>query len=443
MIASSPTRWVISVLALVLVFYSAFFSLFYQSDLVAADSDAKEYVLLGQNIFSHHEFSRTPGVGEPEVFRTPGYPLVVGLVLQIFNSLTALVWIQIGLVILSVWLISLIGREWGYPKVGVIAGALYAFDPTTIANTFLALSEITFVTTFLASIYLLIFKNKFSLWSLGGGSLLLGVNILIRPVGLYILPLILLFTLFFHYHHLKGRIFPAAVVTIVGLMIVLGPWLMRNYFLTGEVKLSSVGEYNLLFYNTSLFKAERLGISHQIVQDEYRALFPAASTYDYQSFKFSREYKKLAQVEILSAPVSYVSYHLFKTMPFFVGSGFDNYRYLISDQVVPDVNLSDLLLRREGGEFLKAVLADPLVLVERIIWLGLISLAALSLLVRRHWRLVIFSLVLIGWLAVLTGPVAMPRYHLPVSAFIFLLAGLTVSELREYLKTVKNKGKYA
>lgn len=438
-----PTRWLVVALGLVFIFYGALFALFYQESRVAADSDAKEYVTLGQNIFSAHEFSRAPGTGAPEVFRTPGYPLVAGLVLRIFHSLAALVWLQIGVVALSVWLVYLIGQAYGYPKIGLAAGWLYALDPATMANTFFALSEITFVALFLASLYLLLFRVKFSLLSLGWGSALLGASILVRPVGLYILPLVLLACLFFRYREIKGKVFPAALILILGLAITLGPWLWRNEAAAGEAKLSSVGEYNALFYNAALFKSHQLGVPHQQIQDEYRALFPAASAYDYLSFKFGGRYKELAFQEILGAPVSYFAYHLLKTAPFFVGSGVDNYRYLVSETATVDANLSDLLINQEWREFFGAVMADPVVLLERLLWVIFFGLAFLSVFIVKERRLAVFGLVLILWVAVLTGPVAMPRYHLPVSPFVFLLALMAGSELRRRLKTAKNKSKYA
>ncbi len=399
--------------------------------LVVADSDAKEYVLLGQNIFAESRFTRNLAVAdEPEVFRTPGYPFLAGLWLQVFNQPASLIFLNFIFILGTGLIIYLIGHSLGSKWLGAGAGLFYLLDPTTISNSLFALSDLTFVLFFLFSIYLLWFRKTISLTITLWGFVLLSTSILIRPIAIFAAPIIVVGYLILRRDFWRGRLLPISVLIIISFSIILGPWLWRNGELTGHYSLSSLTGYNLLFYNAAQFKAQVTGQELQAVQDEFRSQFAITKPYDLSGFRFGDEYQALARGVILSNPFSYAQFHLLKTTPVFLGSGVDNYGWVIGRSAPPDVNISSLITGGEFGQATKALFADPLVLLERLVWLTLILLAGLSVFVNKNKRVVIVGIfLLIAYFAIAVGPVAMPRYRLPISPFIFLLAGLSVQYL--------------
>ncbi len=404
---------------------------------VVADSDAKEYVLLGQNIFNEQRFTRNLAVAnEPEVFRTPGYPFLAGLWLQVSTSPASLIFLNFIFVLGTGLVIYLLGQSLGSKWVGAAASLFYLLDPTTIFNSLFALSDLAFVFLFLLAVYLLWFKNTVSLTSTFFNSLLLATSILIRPIAIFAAPVVIIGYLILQRDFWRGRLLPIAALFLVSFSIILGPWLWRNGELTGHYSLSSLTGYNLLFYNAAQFKAQSTGQDLQVVQDEFRSQFAITKPYDLSGFRFGDEYQALARGVILAEPFSYAQFHLLKTVPVFLGSGLDNYGWVLDRSTPPDINISSLVTEGEFGQALKALFVDPLVLLERLIWLTLILLAGLSVFVNKNKRLIIAGIfLLIAYFAVAVGPVAMPRYRLPISPFIFLLAGLSVQYLFTKLLT--------
>ena len=125
---------------------------------IAQGGDFLEYATLAENMRLHGTFSQTPG--EPETFRTPGYPVFIAFIsLLCRNWLFAVTLAQIGCVIGIVLLTFFIGRAVADASAGFIAAALVATSPTLLFFSLVLLSESLFILLLLATLSLLFFNR--------------------------------------------------------------------------------------------------------------------------------------------------------------------------------------------------------------------------------------------------------------------------------------------
>lgn len=415
--------------------------------------DAYEYTGIARVMIEDHRFALT-ATSAPEYLRVPGHPTFLAMILSVFGTPLAVPFVQIILVAISACFIYLTGERVFSRMVGIIAALLYALEPTAVFYAQQAFSETLFLFLLLATVYTLICIEPFTKRHALLAGLLVGVLALVRPVGLYLLPVFLVWLLWRHHRDLKRAII-VIMVCIFGFVIVVSPWMMRNERLAGHFSLSSLGAYNALLYNTTVFEMYRTGES----QDQVRAIMyeriGISDGGELRTFEYSDAAMVLVKESVLGHLPAYVMFHLIKTIPFFFQSSIQmaqgEYRGFLSEHGVsieeqtPDINVTELLLSGHPGPAIKALVADPIPLIEMLFWLGVFVAACASvviLYVQRSAALAaaLWMLALVGTFAILTGPVSMPRYRMPTEPFLFLLASASVMVVirwgkRRYAKT--------
>ncbi|MEO0073882.1 MAG: glycosyltransferase family 39 protein, partial [candidate division WOR-3 bacterium] len=221
-------------------------------------TDSQQYLLLANNLRQHRFFS-WDGV-TPVTFRTPGYPLLLALVGE---SRLALLIVQSLLGALTVLAVSVVGVNLFGERAGFIAAVLMASDLPSIAHTGLVMSETLFA--FLVVLSLWAFfrsgvqigtgarSSKDDFW-LAGSGLLLGLAAMVRPVALFAwLPFGLALVA---YRRWRGLVFMLSVFSLLPVL-----WTVRNYVHYRKVAFTSLGGYNLFYYNAAAMEADRLGLS--------------------------------------------------------------------------------------------------------------------------------------------------------------------------------------
>jgi hypothetical protein len=187
--------------------------------------DTISYLEPGRNLLLHGRFVAE---GVPDLLRTPGYPLFLAL-----TSLAGLPAAAVANVLLSVFSVILVWRLGRTvsddPRVALGAAWIFAFEPVSIVNSVVLLSETLFLALFLLSLErLTAFLRGRRLPVLAVSGLWLAAATLVRPVTYYL---------------------PAALAA--GLFLVL-PWLaawqIRNKIETGYGGLTSVSDVNLYFF---------------------------------------------------------------------------------------------------------------------------------------------------------------------------------------------------
>lgn len=390
--------------------------------------DSYQYVVLAQTILSDGRFAMSP-TAPPEYFRTPGYPLFIAAILATTHTIAVLPVAQIILVALICWLIYILGERFFSRGIGLSAALLFAIDPATVNIAFISASDILFIFLFLASLVVLTVTDRKASHLLLGG-LLLGAATLTRPLGLYLIPIVFIWLLW-ETRMIWRVMLKTAGFFLCGVLIVLTPWVARNYILFHQLKISSIGSYNLLFYAQE-FEHQRTSAPKAAVKAEVYERLGATPSADISSAEYVTKDTQVALGYILAHPFAYTAFHLYSMIPFYFGSSLDMFEgTLYMRGILPgappfDVNVSVLLRTGDIHGAIAALAANIPSLIERVAWL-IFGVAAFTILVvafrRRHPHRTIYALFFVFILAfgLMTGPVAYARYRLPVSPFIFLL----------------------
>jgi hypothetical protein len=239
---------------------------------LADDRDA--YLGLARGLVAGDGFV-SPGSHTPTAFRPPAYPLFVALVFAAGGGSLALGVAQAILGCLTVGMTWWLGTRLGQTRfegtaVGLIAGLVVAFEPLSLANTALAMTE-TLATTLLVAWLAALLVPPTSLTSACVAGLCTGLGLLCRPIFLPV------FALGLAWAFVTSRSFRAPPQTaptrkptwslshhqilllVVGLVagLTLAPWAIRNQLVFGRPLLTTThGGYTLLLGHNDVYYAD-------------------------------------------------------------------------------------------------------------------------------------------------------------------------------------------
>lgn len=238
------------------------------------EGDANGYWELGQKIAAGDEYSiYTP---PRRVLRVPGFPLLLSASILVFgNDILAarLVLAVIGGA--CCWLTFLLGRQLFNPKVGFWAAAYVSLNPIHIGNSVLILSETWFAFWMLLSLLALEqLHRKLNtashkrtphssiIASAATTGILIGLTVLVRPGFLPWLGCVAVAVVFVTRFTLSGQNaleantdleerrpsrgtgrgvrFLSAAAVVAACAIIMSPWTVRNFQVTGHVVLTSL-----------------------------------------------------------------------------------------------------------------------------------------------------------------------------------------------------------
>lgn len=411
--------------------------------LTFSEGDAHEYYVLGHVLHDSGRFSLA-ATSSPEYFRTPAYPFFIAVLLGIFKNDLAVPFAQFLLVALSALCIFRLGIRYFSREVGGVAAALYILDPMTITQSSRTTTETLFVFVLLSAVLILV-QSELTPRKVVAGGVLLGVLALVRPIGLPVVAFFLLWVLIVHWREWKIAL-RQSLLFLFGVSVIVVPWLYRNYVNTQHFSLSSITAYNMLFYNVLEFEHQRTGVSKDILHSQMVTSIGSSDTdQQFRTFAYTDAEQKVIMEYVSPHFFQYALFHLSTTIPFLFGSDIeDSIRSLHLQGVLKgdphiDVNISALLRQGKFDSFISTLMANPVVLVERIGWLVLVlsALGMVTVLVHTRSRKslpILFLFVLPFVFALLTGPVSSPRYRMPVAPFLMLLGVAGLPFLINYWK---------
>ncbi len=228
---------------------------FFVDGLQQRNPDAIHYVRLARNIVDHGAYSRHPtGQGEPDMLRTPGYPLFLISTLAI-RYISIAFFTQAILVCGMIILIYRLADRIHGPLCGTISAILCGTDVLLTVSCFEAMSEILFVFLTVLGFDVLRWpffaaddsSNSKTRWISGG--LILGLSTLVRPSNLY-LPLIILLSLVLLQRCRTPRppLLKPSIIFVLSFVVVVAPWIVRNAVVIGVPKITTVDKHNLVYF---------------------------------------------------------------------------------------------------------------------------------------------------------------------------------------------------
>ncbi len=439
-----------AILFLILYTWSYQHGIDYYHNFFLFNVDARQYDAIAHTIVEHHAFSRHfPDI---ETIRTPVYPVVLAITLYLFGNsfFYFVILLQILCVAATACIVYKIGTNiLQSNKLGLLATGLYALLPTTIYYAFVGMTDTLFTLLFIASLYTVRGDTLSYKRSLVGG-MLVGLAILTRPIALVSPVAILLAIILVKFHH---RIeFRNSIVTvlifILGLSFILAPWIIRNYRYGYGISISTIGSYNLAYYNAVRFLSFSRHINNSEATDQVR--------YDIKNYSAAHPHDSLEKAQyavglkyISQNIPGYVVFHIIKTAPFFLGSSIKevvtNLRFSAHpEQIEFADNTSDVFIKKGGIAGMKKLLQEAPYTFESL--LRLLTFPFLIVAIRRSYKeksvFVLLLAAIVFIFAVISSPVANPRYRLPFEPYIFLLIlyGITFfSRLKNKIPGQKNQ----
>ncbi len=193
----------------------------------AITDDSVEYLGLARNLVREHRYSSHYHPGQPELYRTPIYPLFLAS-LGAWKSLAGLrlaMIVQLALGFCAAWSIGHAARSFGSKRPWMI-GALYLTSPVVLVNTLSIGTEGLFVPLAAAGAWLLVRGlRRASPASMLGSGIAIGLATLARPIGIVLcVGGLLAATACVRRPRARGL----AVAWVLGAWTLLGAWSIRN-----------------------------------------------------------------------------------------------------------------------------------------------------------------------------------------------------------------------
>lgn len=224
--------------------------------------DSSTYLLLADNLLNEGAFSLMPFEPYiPDMIRTPGYPVFLIPFRMTAAPFAVIALSQMVLGALVPLLVYDSAKRLGAAS-PLLGAGITMVDFCLLLFTPMILSDGLFVFLLTLCIWMFIRGREHQSWW-WGASIVLGLAILVRPIGLY-LPL-----LFFLWTVAESRQWKRSVlIMLIGLIPVFG-WKVRNEMTFDTAALSTMDMNNLLLFNAAAVEAEASAKPFEHVQSAY------------------------------------------------------------------------------------------------------------------------------------------------------------------------------
>lgn len=399
--------------------------------------DTVEYRMLAQTLLSEGRYALSPEA-PAESARVPGYPAFLAVVLIVFQTILVVPIFQMIFTAITIALIFLIGVRYFPRPVALFAAIAYMLDPIVIFAAWWTLSESLFVLLFLASIYTITTPARRTWVPFVLSGVLLGLSAYVRPLGQYVAPIIACMALA---HALSWRVgLRNVALFLLAAVVVMSPWFIRNYALSGHIAFSSIRDWQL-FINMSLFEQFRTGVPYRETQILLSEPLGTTDEHLLRQFEYTDKLHDIAMPKYLAHPFQYLALYAITAEKLFISSSIVKVKYhmyqggILAGEMPKGEGAWGMLVRHQWKDALIQTFTHIPRLVERsflaVMYIGTI-LSAIMALRRRGAQAtwIICTFVLIHLYALLVAPwTDDTRYRIPTEPFIFLLGGYAIYSL--------------
>lgn len=405
--------------------------------------DTPGYIGLAQSLL--HGSFLSPGTysiqGTPEIFRLPGYPLLLLPAIALQHVVIIGLLENFLLAAVSAWLVwTIVTDIFPGSKAASWAVILYCYEPLGLVYSETLMSETAFTTLFLLFVWLLMrFFREPTYTKLALSALTLGFATYIRPVpvylGLWLIPVffVLLRKLSWSQRATRTTLFAFMF------MLTLVPWIIRNAVVADYMAFSSSQDWNLYFTSAAAVQAKlehrnpvevmaEWGYSTSI--EDYLRAHPEQRTWP--EAKIARFWHTEARRIISSHLLTYAVIHAKGCVRVTFNPGVTE--VLRSAGIYPD-STNPLSFKLDQG-FIRATLwlfqQYPLsAALIPIMVVQLFSYYALALVGLRRMPFeagFLFCALFLYFVLVSATPAAMSRYRVPVMPLVCISAGVTIAD---------------
>ncbi|HEC43789.1 MAG TPA: hypothetical protein ENI20_13280 [Bacteroides sp.] len=373
--------------------------------------------------------------------KVPGYPVAIAIVYLIFGPNPAtVILLQQFISILSIYLLIQIASLLFRPKIGLVAGIIYAFDPHSIFYSLTLMSETIFICIFLFAVYLLlrsIQTRKLSYFIYTG--ILLATGTYFKNVLIYF-PLLLSGLLLIYYRQNRLLMSKILIMLTMYCMLLL-PWFFYNYSQYGSIGFSTLRGRNMLLYNVAICESVRTGKDIQLVRSELKE--KAGEKYKLEGkdpIYVAKKYASYSHNYIKSNLFYYSLIHLRGIR----NAIFDQSRVKIVDYFMDkeeqssysyklkDVN-REMVFGKAMGRFRgyfntskEAVILGITISVYMIIVYASCVIGLFTLVRRHRYKILLFIGFILIYFLGLAGVVGIVRYKLPIVPFYSIISALGI-----------------
>jgi 4-amino-4-deoxy-L-arabinose transferase-like glycosyltransferase len=343
------------------------------------------------------------------LMRPPGYPAILAAMRLVYDDYAGAAFLQVGFGLAAIVLTYSLARRVADPAVAAVAAWWVALSPLHVVESSVLLTEVPFSVFLLAAAFVVAPRAEvepLEWWRWGAAGLLLGLAILIRPIALYLPPVVLLVMASISSTR-RLRMIAAGLALVAGAAVPVGSWMARNHRVTGVATVSTIEGINLAFYRAAGAIAVEDRIPLDEAQERVAALVAAETDPDMNPAQVARVETRVGVREILRHPLGYAWTAL--------------------------RGLALTLFGPARSHFVERFHATPLELATRQLialsalsaaLLSILSLAGTTLWLRaRRWRpLLVVGLPVLYLLAIGSGQEAWARFRVALEPFLVILA---------------------
>jgi 4-amino-4-deoxy-L-arabinose transferase-like glycosyltransferase len=421
------------------------------NDIQATVHGEDGYFEISRNLIEGNGFSSyiTPPF-TPNPLRTPLYLYFLAGLLWLTHSYFATIIVQIFISslipILAYWVVSKIIKN---KTIGLWTGILVAIEPNFILHAFTFSTETLFIFLFLISILFLIeFFEKEKLYQALFAGAALGLAALVKPTVQYI-PVILFLIILWHFGKKKLNFgLKSAVLFCIAFLIIISPWLYRNYTVYGKLGMSAQPVHNLYIYV----------IPSAIALETGKSFGDALTEFAYAEHFQGKEITLANQTWFRGRALELIKQHpygMLKIIPyslitFFTHDGLLTFLDKIGIRQANIIKTPILSLLGNPQKLFQAIgayIASPyiVILLGRIVWIFVTLFAILGsiLFIKKEKKsntMAIIAIILILYFALTTminGLGVNARFRMPIVPFILMFALYFIFFIMPVLKKLK------
>ncbi|MEO0225856.1 MAG: glycosyltransferase family 39 protein [candidate division WOR-3 bacterium] len=412
--------------------------------------DAREYETLARNLISVGKFSLDGAPPyRPDALRTPLYPLFAAGVYKVFQY-NRLVLILLQIIISTIPIVLIFRLKFLELREKMIAGLLFILNFNIAFYSVQVLSDVIFMVLIFVSLVLVnLFIEKLEGWSIVIAGIFLGLATLTRPIAI-LLPLFILFYVIIKKGLKKTGL--KIILFLMGYLLFILPWLVRNFFVYRTIFFSSVFSYNIASFDAPLVLAIQRKIDvNDAAQEFWKEYDKMAAILRPENINDSMALKTRQALSVIGRyPFTYLKIRLIGFgSTLFLPLPFREVITYVSGKTPEELDLSrrtaqnamKYLAQGKIGNMAKIIFEERvarlpvmaiLILLGALLYHSILIIGCLIYLLckkRVNSALVLYGIVII-YMLIIPGSLGYSRFRIPIEPMLIIFSsiGLTRSE---------------